>query len=163
MGKEDVLTHIGPRGEAKMVDVGGKGETKRRARAGGRVRMHPETLRLIRENAIAKGDVLTVAKIAGIMAAKRTWEIIPLCHPLSLTDVRVEFSLDEGESSVRIESSAECFGRTGVEMEALVAASVAALTIYDMCKAVDKNMVISDIVLLEKEGGRSGRFVRERG
>lgn len=142
-----------------MVDVGGKPVTARLARASARVRMTPETLRLVRDRSLAKGDVLEVARLAGIMAAKRTGELIPLCHPLPLDSVQIDFSFPD-ESTVRILAQTAVQARTGVEMEALTAASVAALTIYDMCKAVDRGMVIEQIVLEEKSGGRSGHFRR---
>ena len=142
-----------------MVDVGEKPVTRRRARASGRVRMQPETVALIRDRRLAKGDVLEVARIAGMMAAKRCGELIPLCHNLPLDAVRLSFEFPDAES-VSIEGVAEATARTGVEMEALVAVSTAALTIYDMCKSVDRQMVIEQVRLEEKSGGRSGRFVR---
>ncbi len=155
------LTHFDAQGRAHMVDVGEKAETRRIARAGGRIRMRPQTLRLIAEGTAQKGDVIGVARIAAIQAAKRTSELIPLCHPLALTRVGVEFRLDHGASAVECEATAESFGRTGVEMEALTAASVALLTIYDMCKAVDRGMVVEQIRLLEKLGGKSGHWRAE--
>lgn len=142
-----------------MVDVGGKPETERLARAAGRIRMQPATLAVIREGAGRKGDVLGVARIAAIQAAKRTGELIPLCHPIPLTRVAVEFRLDEEAGAVDCEAVAQTVGRTGVEMEALTAASVALLTIYDMCKAVDRGMVIEEVRLLEKAGGKSGHWL----
>src|SRR5947208_2853647 len=142
-----------------MVDTSAKPETERTARASGRVRMAAETLRLIRDKGHAKGDVLEVARLAGIMGAKRTADLIPLCHPLPLTAVAVDFTLEEPGTAV-IAATAKVVGRTGVEMEALTAVAAAALTIYDMCKAVDKGMVIEAIQLEEKSGGRSGTFVR---
>jgi cyclic pyranopterin phosphate synthase len=142
-----------------MVDVGGKAETARRAVASGRVRMLPETLALIRDKSISKGDVLEVARLAGIMAAKRTAGLIPLCHPLPLTSVKLDFAFD-GTDALRISATVEVVARTGVEMEALTAVSVAALTVYDMCKAVDRGMVIESIRLEEKSGGKSGEFRR---
>lgn len=148
------LTHVDGQGEARMVDVGGKTPTRRAARAGARVWMAPATLRLLQEQALPKGDVLAVAKVAGIMAAKRTSELVPLCHPLSLTQVDLEFAVAEDEPRVDIECTTRTEDRTGVEMEALVGAAVAAITIYDMCKAVDRGMVIGDIRLLEKTGGK---------
>ena len=154
------LTHAGPDGKARMVDVSAKPETDRQARAGGTIRMREETLVAIRENSIAKGDVLGMAKVAGIMAAKRTADLIPLCHPLPLTDVQVRCSMDEGLPGVRVEATARTMGRTGVEMEAMVAASVALLTIYDMAKGGDRDMVVGDVRLLEKQGGRSGQWRR---
>ena len=152
------LTHFDEGGRAWMVDVGAKDETARRAVATGVIRMRPETLALIRSGSAKKGDVLGVARIAAIQAAKRTWELIPLCHPVALTAVEVHFMADEGASLVQCRASAECRGRTGVEMEALTAVNVALLTIYDMCKAVDRGMTMGDIRLLEKEGGKSGRY-----
>lgn len=156
------LTHIGRDGQARMVDVGAKPDTERMARASGSIRMRPQTLSAIRDNVLAKGDVVGVARVAGIMAAKRTAELVPLCHPVSLTDVEVEVSLDESLPGVRVEAVARTVGRTGVEMEAIVAVSVTLITVYDMAKGVDKTMLISDIALLEKRGGRSGHWVRER-
>jgi cyclic pyranopterin phosphate synthase len=155
----ETFTHFDDAGRARMVDVGGKDVTERIARAGCRVRMQPETLRLIREGGHAKGDVLGVARLAGIMAAKRTADLIPLCHPLALSAVTLDLACDETASSVTIEAIVKVSGRTGVEMEALTAASVAALTVYDMCKAVDRGMVVEDLRLLEKSGGRSGHWV----
>lgn len=149
----DGLSHIDAEGRAQMVDVSAKADTKRTAVAAGRVRMRPETAALIRGSAIAKGDVLTVAKVAGIMAAKQTSSLIPMCHPLNLTDVRLE--LETHEAEVEITATVSTAGKTGVEMEALVAVSTAALTIYDMCKAVDKGMVLDDIRLVRKQGGKS--------
>lgn len=146
-----------------MVDVGGKNETLRQARASGRIVMQPETLELIRSGTAKKGDVLGIARIAGIQGAKRTADIIPLCHPIALTRVAVEFSLEPESNSVSCVATAECFGRTGVEMEALTAASTALLTIYDMCKAVDRGMCIESIRLLEKVGGKSGHWRAELG
>ncbi len=143
-----------------MVDVGDKGVTERRARASGRIRMRPETLDLIRDRKVAKGDVLEVARLAGIMAAKRTGELVPLCHVLPLDGVRIGFDFPDAQT-VGIEAETRATARTGVEMEALVAVSVAAVTIYDMCKSADRSMVIERIQLEEKSGGRSGHFVRE--
>ena len=156
------LTHIDDDGRARMVDVGDKDVTRRSATASGRVRMSSEALRLVREGS-AKGDVLQVARIAGIQGAKRTADLIPLCHPLALDSVEVQLSIDEESSCVRIRATVSCSGRTGVEMEALTAASVAALTVYDMVKAVDKGVVIDEVLLLEKRGGRSGHFQRGSG
>src|SRR5215813_7498974 len=153
------LTHLDDSGAARMVDVGQKADTERIAVASGEIAMQAETLRLIRDGAIKKGDVLTVARIAGIMAAKRTSELIPLCHPLALTHLDVVLSLDEPNSRVLIQSTARTTGKTGVEMEALTAVSAAALTIYDMAKAVDRGMRIQNIRLLEKHGGKSGDYV----
>lgn len=155
----DHLTHLDENGAARMVDVGHKDDTIRTAVAGGEVLMQPETLRLIRDGAIKKGDVLTVARIAGIMAAKRTSELIPLCHPIALTHLDVSLSLDEAGSRILIVATARTVGKTGVEMEALTAVNVAALTIYDMAKAVDRAMIIQNIRLLEKHGGKSGDYV----
>ena len=152
------LTHFDERGAARMVDVGGKDETRRVAVAGGSIRMRPETLAIVASGTSKKGDVLGVARIAAIQAAKRTSELIPLCHPVPLTAVNVDFTVDEKASSVACRVTAECTARTGVEMEALTAASVALLTIYDMCKAVDRGMTLSEIRLLEKSGGKSGTF-----
>lgn len=153
------LTHLDSSGAAKMVDVSPKENTERIAVAAGEVIMQPETLRLIREGAIKKGDVLTIARIAGIMAAKRTSELIPLCHPIALTHLDVSIVLDEQNSRVQIEATARTVGKTGVEMEALTAVSAAALTIYDMAKAVDRGMMIGNIRLLEKHGGKSGDYI----
>ena len=144
-----------------MVDVTGKVKTIRKAKARGQVKMKSGTLRLLSEGRLAKGNVLTTAKIAGIMAAKKTGEFIPLCHPLGLTGIDIEFTVDLANAQVVIESLVQTVGQTGVEMEALTAVSVAALTIYDMCKAVDKEIIISDILLLEKSGGKSGVFTRK--
>jgi cyclic pyranopterin phosphate synthase len=154
------LTHFDELGASRMVDVGDKPITSRTARASGRVVMLPATLRRIRDRGFAKGDVLEVARLAGIMAAKRTADLIPLCHPLGLDGLTVTFSFPD-EQTVGIEAEARVTARTGVEMEALVAVTGAALTIYDMCKAVDRQMVIEQVQLEAKSGGRSGRFVRE--
>lgn len=154
------LSHVDEQGNARMVDVGAKPDTVREAIARGAVRMRPVTLGMVQRNEVQKGDVLSVAKIAGIMAAKHTSELIPLCHPLPLTSVDLAFRLDAEEGRIEIESRARVTGKTGVEMEALTAVAVAALTIYDMCKAVDREMSISDIRLVEKRGGRSGTFRR---
>lgn len=155
------LTHIDTQGQASMVDVSEKAATVREARAMARVRMKPDTLAQIRANSLKKGDVLAVARIAGIQAAKKCADLIPLCHPLALSKVAVDFVLDEQESLVEITSFCKLTGQTGVEMEALTAASVAALTIYDMCKAVDMDMVIESVCLLEKSGGRRGHYQRD--
>lgn len=152
------FTHFDGEGNAWMVDVGAKAETERKAIAKGSVLMAPETLARIREGAMKKGDVLSVAQLAGIMGAKRTADLIPLCHPLALTAIEVTLALDEARQAVEITASCKLAGRTGVEMEALTAVSVAALTVYDMCKAVDKAMRISDIRLIHKSGGKSGLF-----
>jgi cyclic pyranopterin monophosphate synthase len=153
------LTHFDEHGASRMVDTSDKPETLREARASGLVRMAPATVSLIRDRKLAKGDVLEVARLAGIMAAKRTGELIPLCHPLSITAAAIDFEFD-GDNLVRIEATVRIFGRTGVEMEALTAVSVAALTIYDMCKSADRGMTIERIRLEEKSGGRSGTFQR---
>lgn len=155
------LTHINAAGEAAMVDVSAKADTVREARAEAFVDMAPETLAMIIEGRHHKGDVFATARIAGIQAAKRTWELIPLCHPLLLTNVAVELEAQPAHHRVRIESLCRLTGKTGVEMEALTAASVAALTIYDMCKAVQKDMVIGPVRLLAKSGGKSGDFRAE--
>lgn len=155
------LTHIDERGKARMVDVTAKGETERVAVATGRVTMKKETLELVLANEMKKGDVLGVARVAGILAAKRTDELIPLCHPLNITSVEVDFTPTEADSSILITATAKVASKTGVEMEALTAVSAAALTIYDMCKAVDKAMVITDIRLEKKTGGKSGVYIRE--
>jgi cyclic pyranopterin phosphate synthase len=155
------FTHFDASGQAHMVDVADKSVTRRLARAGGRIAMRPATLALIRSGDAKKGDVLGVARIAAITAAKRTAELIPLCHPLPLTHVAVDFALDVERSAVTIEVTAETVGRTGVEMEALTAAAVGLLTIYDMCKAADRGMRIEEIRLLEKAGGKSGHFTSD--
>ena len=157
--EEPKLTHLDEYGAARMVNVADKLVTHRRAVASATVMMRPETLAMIVEGRAPKGDVFAVARVAGIMAAKRTADLVPMCHPLSLTHVSVDLA-PEGDS-VRITAVAETDGKTGVEMEALTAASVAALTIYDMCKAVDRGMVVGDVMLLEKEGGKSGHYLRE--
>lgn len=154
------FTHFNAAGQAHMVDVGDKAETRRIARAAGSIRMQPETLRLIKQGDAKKGDVLGIARIAAIQGSKRTSELIPLCHPIALTKVGVEFEIAEPDT-IHCTVTAETVGRTGVEMEALTAASVALLTIYDMCKAVDRGMTISDLRLLEKQGGKSGHWVAE--
>jgi len=159
--KNNRLTHLDDSGNANMVDISQKRETKRIAIAKGEIRMKPETLALIRDGLLKKGDVLTVAKIAGISAAKKTSDLIPLCHPLSLTNVDLVFTLDEQLPGIFIQASAETIGKTGVEMEALVAVSVAALTVYDMAKAAEKSMLIQNIRLVEKHGGRSGDVFNE--
>lgn len=152
------LTHFDAAGRAHMVDVGAKAETARLARASGRIRMQPATFALIASGSAKKGDVLGVARIAAIQAAKRTGELIPLCHPIALTRVAVDFTLDAATSSVTCEATAETVGRTGVEMEALTACAIGLLTIYDMCKAVDRGMVIEEVRLMEKKGGKSGHW-----
>jgi len=153
------LTHFDAHGQAHMVDVGDKGETRRVAVAQGRITMQPDTFAMVKAGSAKKGDVLGIARIAGIQAAKRTSELIPLCHPIFLTRVAVDFALDEAASSVNCAVTAETVGRTGVEMEALTAVNVALLTIYDMCKAVDRGMRMHDIGLMEKLGGKSGHWV----
>jgi cyclic pyranopterin phosphate synthase len=155
------LTHVDDEGRVEMVDVGGKPDTVRVAVARGEVRMKLETLRLIAAGNAPKGDVLTTAQLAGIMGAKRTHELIPLCHPLPLTKVDVTFEIDEARARIKITATARCTGKTGVEMEALTAVSVAALTIYDMAKAVEKTMRIGEIRLVQKRGGKSGELVLE--
>jgi cyclic pyranopterin phosphate synthase len=154
------LSHLDDQGRAAMVDVGAKDETERVARAEASVVMAPETLQLIAGGAVPKGDVLATARLAGIMAAKRTHELIPLCHQLNLTSVKVDIEADEALPGLHVLTEARLRGRTGVEMEALVAASVASLTIYDMCKAVDRGMEVRAVRLLEKSGGRSGHWTR---
>lgn len=154
------LSHFDEQGGSRMVDVSAKPTTERSARASGLVRMAPETRALICDRKLAKGDVLEVARLAGIMAAKRTGELIPLCHPLGLDAVEVALA-PEGDDAIAIEARVACHGRTGVEMEALTAVSVAALTVYDMCKAADKGIVIERIRLEEKRGGRSGHYLRK--
>lgn len=156
------FSHINANGEANMVDVSAKLDSVREARAEAYIRMAPETLQLIISGQHHKGDVFATARIAGIQAAKKTWDLIPLCHPLLLSKVEVHLQAIEAESCVRIESVCKLAGKTGVEMEALTAASVAALTIYDMCKAVQKDMVIEQVRLLEKTGGKSGHFKATR-
>ncbi len=155
------LSHIDKDGKASMVDVTGKTATRREAVAKGAICMKKETLRLITDNRISKGNVFETARLAGIMAAKKTYSLIPLCHQLNLTKVSVDFKADKRRNKVDIKAKAICIGQTGVEMEALTAVSVAALTIYDMCKAVDKAMIISDIMLLKKSGGKSGEWKRK--
>jgi len=158
MSRKKVLTHFDARGNAHMVDVGAKDVTERVAVARASVIMQPATLKLIKDKKAAKGDVLAVAQLAGIMAAKKTPDLIPLCHPLALNSVDVKLTLDGKRNAVDIEATCKLKGRTGVEMEALTAASVAALTVYDMCKAVDRGMTITDVRLLHKSGGKSGTF-----
>ena len=153
------LTHVATDGSVRMVDVSDKPETLRTAMARGSIRMSRDALEAIRSHAIAKGDVLSIAQIAGIMAAKKTAELVPLCHPLSLEDVRVDLSVDPDLPGVRVETLARTTGRTGVEMEAIMAATVALVTVYDMAKSADRGMVIGDISLIRKDGGRSGRHI----
>ncbi|MBQ9269972.1 MAG: cyclic pyranopterin monophosphate synthase MoaC [Oscillospiraceae bacterium] len=161
MAITDDFTHFDARGNARMVQVGDKAATKRTAVATGRVLMNRNTFDLIRTGGVRKGDVLTVAQIAGIMGAKRTSDLIPMCHPIAISGVELELSLNEEMTAVDILATVSCTGKTGVEMEALTAVSTAALTVYDMCKAVQRDMVIDDIRLLRKTGGQSGDFVRE--
>ena len=152
------LTHFDSDGNAVMVDVSAKDETERVATAAGAIVMQPETVQLIADGGMKKGDVLSVARLAGIMGAKKTPDLIPLCHPLALSSVKVELSIDTDRNAVDIEATCKLKGRTGVEMEALTAVSVAALTVYDMCKAVDRGMQITDIRLTHKSGGKSGTY-----
>lgn len=154
------LTHLDQSGRARMVDVSGKDVTRREATARAIVTMQPDTARLIAAGGVAKGDVLAVAQVAGVMAAKRTPDLIPLCHPLSITGVEMAFDMDVDQARLEIRATVRVTGRTGVEMEALTAAAVAALTVYDMCKAVDRGMTIGNVELLHKAGGKSGEFVR---
>lgn len=161
MARTDDFTHFDDHGNARMVNVGEKPGTKRTAVAAGRVLMNQKTFELVRSGGVKKGDVLTVAQVAGIMGAKRTPDLIPMCHPIMLTGVELELSMNEEMLSVDILATTTCTGSTGVEMEALTAVSAAALTVYDMCKAVQRDMVIDDIRLLRKSGGQSGDFVRE--
>jgi cyclic pyranopterin phosphate synthase len=155
----DALTHFDAQGQAHMVDVGGKSSTRRIAVATGRIQMLPATLALVESGTAKKGDVLGIARIAGIMGAKKTSELIPLCHPIGLTRVAVEFEVLSADNAVVCTATAETVGQTGVEMEALTAVQVALLTIYDMCKAVDRGMTMTGITLLEKHGGKSGSWV----
>jgi cyclic pyranopterin monophosphate synthase len=154
------LSHVDRSGQARMVDVSAKEITERFARATGSISMSSEALDAVRKNAVEKGDVLAVARVAGVMAAKRTAELIPLCHPLLLSDVQVVATLDDSIPGVRVESTVRSAGKTGVEMEAIVAVAVTLITVYDMCKSLDRSMVISDICLAEKAGGRSGKWER---
>lgn len=155
------LTHMDASGRPRMVDISAKADTARQAIARGSVRMKPETLALIQTGRVAKGDVLSVAQLAGVMAAKKTHELIPLCHPLLLTDIDVQLQPDEKTSALHITASVRTTGKTGVEMEALTAVAVAALTVYDMCKAVDRGMRIENVRLARKSGGKSGEIVLE--
>ena len=154
------LSHVDRSGQARMVDVSAKESTERFAKATGGISMSTEALEAVRKNSVEKGDVLAVARIAGVMAAKRTAELIPLCHPLMLSDVQVVAAIDDTIPGIRVESTVRSAGKTGVEMEAIVAVSVTLVTVYDMCKSLDKSMVISDICLAEKTGGRSGTWKR---
>jgi len=162
MPSTSALTHFDAHGQAHMVDVAAKASTHRIAIAQGRICMAPATLAIILQGNAKKGDVLGIARIAGIMAAKKTSELIPLCHPLALTRVAVEFSSSEVDGCILCSAAAETIGSTGVEMEALTAVQIALLTIYDMCKAVDRGMTITDVKLLEKHGGKSGSFIAEK-
>ena len=153
------LTHFDRRGQAHMVDVGAKDETHRIAIAGGRIEMQAETLRMVLEGDARKGDVLGVARIAAIQGAKRAWDLIPLAHPIQITRISIEFEPDSTASAIQLRATVECRGRTGVEMEALAAVSAGLLTIYDMCMAVDRAMVLQEVRLLEKRGGKSGTFL----
>ncbi len=162
MTTTSALTHFDAQGQAHMVDVAAKATTHRIAVAQGRILMHPATLAIILQGTAKKGDVLGIARIAGIMAAKKTSDLIPLCHPLALTRVAVEFNADEETSCIICNAAVETVGQTGVEMEALTAVQLALLTIYDMCKAVDRGMTITDVKLLEKHGGKSGTFIAEK-
>ena len=155
------ISHLDEKGKARMVDVTRKASTVRTAVARGKILMHPETVDMIESEGIAKGNVLGVAKIAGIMAAKRTSDLIPMCHPLELTGIDMQFTINRDRGEITIEAKVSTVGRTGVEMEAMTAVSVAALTIYDMCKSADKWMILSDIKLMTKQGGKSGTLVRE--
>ncbi len=155
------LSHVDDAGRARMVDVSAKADTAREAVARGTVRMQPETLALIQSGGVPKGDVIAVARLAGVMAAKHTPDLIPLCHPLLLTDIEVEITPDKAESALQIRATVRSTGKTGVEMEAMTAVSVAALTVYDMCKAVDRSMRIEGVRLARKSGGKSGEIVLE--
>lgn len=157
----DVLTHLDEKGQARMVDVSEKAHTERSATATATISMQPETLKMIVEGKHKKGDVMATARIAGIMAAKRTPDLIPMCHPLMITSVKVELTPDMQHSAVEIQATCKTVGQTGIEIEALTAASTAALTLYDMCKAVDRGMVIDQVKLLEKIGGKSGHWQRD--
>lgn len=157
-----MLTHFNQSGYSKMVSIEEKVDTLRVAIASGEIHMSPMTFQRVKDGGIKKGDVLSVAQIAGIMGAKRSSDLIPMCHPLNLLGVDITFDLLEETSAIRISAEVKVYGKTGVEMEALTAVSIAALTVYDMCKAIDKEMVIKNICLLEKQGGKSGHYVRER-
>lgn len=156
------LTHINDQGRAKMVDVSSKDETLREAAAYGSVYMKRETLERIKEGAVKKGDVLSVAQVAGIMASKKTSDIVPMCHPIMISGCDISFNLNFEENKVEISSTVKNTGQTGVEMEALTAVAAAGLTIYDMCKAIDREMIVSDIMLMKKSGGKSGTFERQK-
>ncbi|KKJ75511.1 molybdenum cofactor biosynthesis protein MoaC [Kiloniella litopenaei] len=161
MSSGNELTHFDQEGKAVMVDVSDKAETTRTATAKGRVLVQPETMQLIQQGGFKKGDVLAIARLAGIMGAKKTPDLIPLCHPLMLTSVKVDFTLDPENNAIEVIGTCKLAGQTGVEMEALTAVSIAALTIYDMCKAVDKGIQITDIRLVKKTGGKSGTYEAE--
>ncbi|MFP5407078.1 MAG: cyclic pyranopterin monophosphate synthase MoaC [Gammaproteobacteria bacterium] len=156
---KQTLTHFDDAGHARMVDIADKAVTHRSATARGAIRMKPDTLSLVRDGTASKGDVIGIARIAAIQGAKRTSDLIPLCHPIALTRVSVDFEIDEADSAIRCAATVECDGRTGVEMEALTAVQIGLLTVYDMCKAVDRGMIIERVQLLEKHGGKSGSFV----
>ena len=162
MADEKKFSHFDGAGNARMVDVGSKESTRRTAIAKGKVVMNPDTYQMVQEGKAAKGDVIAVSRIAGIMASKKVDSIIPLCHPLGLDSVVIDFQFEDDGKTIGIEAQVSCSGKTGVEMEALTAVSVAALTLYDMCKSVDRSMLISDICLLQKSGGKSGTFIREQ-
>jgi cyclic pyranopterin phosphate synthase len=155
------LSHLDEKGRARMVDVSEKENTSRIAVARGTIHMRPETLELIRQGKVEKGDVFSVARVAGIMAAKKTWELIPMCHPLNITSVQIILTPENNPARVEIEASVRVSGKTGVEMEAMTAVAAAGLTIYDMCKAADREMTIGEIRLVEKSGGKSGTFIRK--
>ncbi len=155
------FSHVGEKGKARMVDITAKKVTHREAIARGKILMKPATAKRVEDMTLAKGDVLSVARTAGIMAAKKTWALIPLCHPLELTDIDIDFTIHSEKGEIEIEARAKTTGRTGVEMEAMTAVAVAALTIYDMCKSADREISISDIQLVKKKGGRSGTFRRK--
>ena len=157
------LTHINQKGDTQLVDITDKAISHRKAIAEGSIQLNKDTLKLIQNNMIKKGDVLNTARIAGIQAAKKTWELIPLCHSINLTKIDIDFSINKKNSTITCQSSCECFAQTGLEMEALSAVTIALLTIYDMVKAVDRTMVISNIHLVEKSGGRSGLYKRSEG
>ena len=159
--KKKVFTHFDSKGKAIMVDVSTKKKTVRTAKASCILSMQKETFFLIKDGSTSKGDVFGIARVAGIMAAKKTHELIPLCHPLSISAITIDFELDDKNFSIKVKSQCKLDDKTGLEMEALIAVSIAALTIYDMCKAVDKNIIISDVKLLEKSGGKSGKFKRK--
>ena len=158
---EENLTHIDEAGRAKMVDVGAKGETEREGVAEAIIRMQPATLERIKAGQIKKGDVLAVAQVARVMGAKKTPDLIPMCHPIAITGVDFDFKIDDANSTITIQAAVRTIGRTGVEMEALTAVATAALTIYDMCKAIDKGMIVDGIALVKKSGGRSGLWERK--